>query len=240
MAENISNSHMQNTGLLQEAIDRYSADINDLNAALNCEVLGQNSHIPSMDWASDKDSSNPSENICNTGFLDNDSSQTEKFKLCSLDPLFYHPKQFNCDPDKELMEMSDSLTMNTAFLEDSNLLESNVTTITRKKVTICQMPVTFYVEKWDHQAYPMPDLTGEERQQICEELNKFKAMMDVHPHSHKYTEFFMPGKGNNLKEGKQRQITAMKNRLRQELAELEEEMLVQQQLNLPDASNFDN
>ena len=35
------NSHMLNTGLLQEAINRYSADINDLNAALNCgEVLG--------------------------------------------------------------------------------------------------------------------------------------------------------------------------------------------------------
>ena len=241
MAENISNSHMQNTGLLQEAMNRYSANINDLNAALNCgEVLGQNSQIPSMDWASDKDSSNPSENICNTRFLDLDSSHTEKFKLCSLDLLFLHPKQLRCDPNKELIEMSDSLSMNTAFLEDSNLLESNVTTITRKKVTICQTPVTFYVEKWDHQAYPKPDLTGEERQQICEELNKFKAMMDIHPHSHKYTEFFMPGKGKNLKEGKKRQITEMKNRLRQELAELEEEMLVQQQLNLQDASNFDN
>ena len=147
-----------------------------------------------MDWDSAKDSSNPAENTCNTGFLDLDSSQTEKFQLCSLDPLFLHPKQLNCDPNKELMKMSDSLTMNTAFLEDSSLLESNVTTITRKKVTICHTPVIFYVEKWDHQAYPKPDLTGEERQQICEELNKFKAVMDVHPHSHKHTEFFIPGK----------------------------------------------
>ena len=41
MAEYIMNSHMQNPGLLQEAINRYSADINDLNAALICgEGLG--------------------------------------------------------------------------------------------------------------------------------------------------------------------------------------------------------
>ena len=190
MAENIGNSHMQNTGLLQEAINRYSADINDLNAALICgEGLGQNSQIPNMGWDSGKDSSNPVKNTCNTGFLDLDSSQTETFKLCNLDPLFLHPKQLNCDPNKELMKTNDSVTMNTAFLEDSNLSESNVTTITRKKVTICHTPVIFYVEKWDHQAYPKPDLTGEERQQICEELNKFKAMMDVHPHSHKHTVF---------------------------------------------------
>ena len=32
----------------------------------------------------------------------------------------------------------------------------------------------------------------------------------------------------------------MKNRLRQELAELEEELLVQQQLRLTNASHFDN
>ena len=64
--------------------------------------------------------------------------------------------------------------------------------------------------------------------------------MDVHPHSHKHTEFFIPGKYKNLKESKKKQIEEMKNRLRQELAELEEELLVQQQFRLTNTSHFDN
>ena len=92
---------MQNT----ECFNKLSTHL----VLLNCdgEVLGQNNQISNIAWANDKDGNNYLENTFNTGFVDLSSSQQRNIKLCSLDPLFFHPNQLDCDPRKDFMNMSE-------------------------------------------------------------------------------------------------------------------------------------